>query len=208
MASAWQDCPILVTGFGPFHNILINASWVAVQELAEMAVYNPDRTPCKLEIREIPVEYETVSSTVPQLWKDLHPRLCVHVGVSPYDCIKIEEVAKNAIYDKLDVTWRCPDSQRCVPGGPSLIKTQVDVQSVVKHVMSTQTEVTVSTSDDAGRYLCDFIYYTSLHHGDAPVIFIHVPPLNEPYSSTQIAVTLKLIIETILTNWEQCVAQK
>ena len=208
MASSSQDCPVLVTGFGPFHNISVNASWVAVQELAEMNVYNPDGSPCKLEIREIPVEYEAVTSKVPQLWKDLRPRLCVHVGVSPYDCIKIEKVAKNAIYDKLDVTWKCPGTGRCVPEGPSHIKTQVDVQLVVTHVMSTQTAVKVSTSDDAGQYLCDFIYYTSLHHGDAPTIFIHVPPLNQPYSSTQIATALKVIIETILNNWKQCVEHK
>ena len=216
MASASLDRPILVTGFGPFRNYLVNvdvnASWVVAQELAEMTVYNPDRTPCKLEIREIPVEYETVSSTVPQLWKDLHPRLCIHMGVDPYQKelprINIEVASKNAIYRELDMKQRCPDSGKCVPDGPAYIRTQVDVQRVVTRVMSAQTDVRVATSPDAGRYLCGFIYYTSLHYGDAPVIFIHIPPIDQPYSCTQMAATLKLIIETILTDWEQCVTQK
>lgn len=40
-------------------------------------------------------------------------------------------------------------------------------------------------SDDPGRYLCDFIYYTSMveywrrdHEGRRPVMFLHVPAGN------------------------------
>ena len=208
MASGTQDGPILVTGFGPFFGHPVNASWVAVQELAGLSVLNPDGTRCNLEIHEIPVEYEAVTSEVPKLWKNVNPRFCVHVGVSPYDCIMIEQVAQNGTYRLPDVKGRCPNAGLCIQDGPSHIKTKVDVQHVVTHVMTAQTEVKVSFSTDAGRYLCDFIYYTSLHHGDAPAIFIHVPPLNEPYTSAQIASALKLIIETILANWEQCVSHK
>ena len=200
--------PVLVTGFGPFYGHSVNASWVAVQEMAELTVHNSDGSHCNLEIREIPVEYEAVSSEVPKLWKNVNPRFCVHVGVSPYDCVMIEQVAQNSTYHLSDVKGKCPTSGVCVQDGPSHIKTQVDVQRVVTHVMTAQSEVKVSASNDAGRYLCDFIYYTSLHCGDAPVIFIHVPPLNKPYSSAQIAKALKLIIEAVLTNWDTFVCQK
>lgn len=208
MASAPQDGTILVTGFGPFYGHSVNASWVAVQELARLTVLNPDGTHCKLVIREIPVEYEVVATEVPKLWRDVNPRFCVHVGVSPYDCVMIEQVAQNSTYHLEDVKGRYPSSGRCVQDGPSHIRTQVDVHRVVTQVMTTQSEVKVSASNDAGRYLCDFIYYTSLHCGDAPALFIHVPPLNKPYSSAQIASALKLIIETILTNWDSFVVSQ
>lgn len=211
MASAQggpRNGPVLVTGFGPFYGHSVNASWVAVQEMAELTLHNPDGTHCKLEIREIPVEYEAVTSEVPRLWKNVSPRLCVHVGVSPYDCVMIEQVAQNSTYHLVDVKGKCPPSGVCVQDGPSHIKTRVDVQSVVAHVMAAQSEVQVSASTDAGRYLCDFIYYTSLHCGDAPVMFVHVPPLSKPYSSAQIAKALKIIIEAVLTNWDSCVSDE
>ena len=72
-AAAPQDGTILVTGFGPFYGHSVNASWVAVQELARLTVHNPDGTHCKLDIREIPVEYEVVATEVPKLWRDVNP---------------------------------------------------------------------------------------------------------------------------------------
>ena len=74
MAAAPQDGTILVTGLGPFYGHSVNASWVAVQELARLTVHNPDGTHCKLDIREIPVEYEVVATEVPKLWRDVNPR--------------------------------------------------------------------------------------------------------------------------------------
>ena len=53
-------------------------------------------------------------------------------------------------------------------------------------------------SEDAGRYLCDFIYYKSLHMNKCPVVFVHVPPLNEPYSGEELGHALRDILEALL----------
>lgn len=75
--------PVLVTGFGPFGHHAVNASWVAVSGLKKLGVeHNSKEVP--LEAKEIPVAYDIVSSVVPQLYERFNPRLCVHVGVSPY----------------------------------------------------------------------------------------------------------------------------
>lgn len=75
--------PVLVTGFGPFGHHTVNASWVAVSGLKKLGVeHNARQVP--LEAKEIPVVYDIVSSVVPQLYERFNPRLCVHVGVSPY----------------------------------------------------------------------------------------------------------------------------
>jgi len=47
--------------------------------------------------------------------------------------------------------------------------------------------VEVCTSDDAGRFLCEFIYFKSLHSQNGRALFIHVPPVGKPYSSEQVA---------------------
>ena len=62
---------VTVEGFGPFGNHLVNASWVAVQELEKMGVAND----IDLVVKEIPVEYETVRSTVPQLRNQHKPHV-------------------------------------------------------------------------------------------------------------------------------------
>jgi len=76
---------------------------------------------------------------------------------------------------------------------PKVLQTTLDVDDVLERMrrpgpdgMSQLPEgATVKGSDDAGNYLCDFIYYSSLSHfwrkgcdgdGERPVVFLHVPP--------------------------------
>ena len=58
-------------GFGPFGNHEINASWCAVQELEKLGLSDD----VKLEVLEIPVEYDIVRSIVPKLWKTHSPKV-------------------------------------------------------------------------------------------------------------------------------------
>lgn len=60
---------VLVTGFGPFRDYKINASWEAVKLL-------PDEIDeCKLVKTEIPVVYDTVETKIPALWKEHSPEV-------------------------------------------------------------------------------------------------------------------------------------
>lgn len=56
-------------GFGPFGNHVVNASWVAVQEMEKMGLGND----VDLITKEIPVEYDTVQACIPELWRDYKP---------------------------------------------------------------------------------------------------------------------------------------
>ena len=44
---------VLVTGFGPFQNHTVNASWAAVQELEKMGVQDANSQSVSLTIREV-----------------------------------------------------------------------------------------------------------------------------------------------------------
>lgn len=70
-----NKCTILVTGFGPFQEHMINASWEAVKELQKLWADSKDVSDIELIIEEIPVSYSDVSSYVPQLWKKYNPRV-------------------------------------------------------------------------------------------------------------------------------------
>lgn len=195
--AALPQGPILVTGFGPFHYHKENASWVAVQELEKLGVVH-ESTSVPLETREIQVAYEVVSKQIPKLYDDLNPRLCVHVGVSPYTVVKLEKFGKNFGYCGPDVFNCAPSTKMCVPGGPEVIPSRFNVEVVCERLTQKQSDVTVEVSEDAGRYLCDYIYYTSLHMNRAPVVFVHVPELGKPYSALQLGHVLKILIETLL----------
>merc|ERR1719150_1546563 len=53
-------------------------------------------------------------------------------------------------------------------------------------------------SKDAGRYLCDFVYYRALHSSSGRALFIHVPPLDKPYKANQLAQAIVLVLKQIV----------
>ncbi|OWK51225.1 Pyroglutamyl-peptidase 1 [Lonchura striata] len=134
---------VVVTGFGPFGEHAVNASWIAVQELEKLGL----RDDVDLHVYEVPVEYQTVQRLIPALWKKHSPQKCGH----------------NVGYKGLDNCRFCPGSQCCVEGGPECIDSIIDMDAVCRRVSALGLDVTVTISKDAGRYLCDFTYYTSLY---------------------------------------------
>ena len=52
------------------------------------------------------------------------------------------------------------------------------------------------------RYLCDFIYYTSMAVCRSSCAFIHVPPLNRPYPARQLAESVRVAILSMLEDWQ------
>lgn len=97
-----------------------------------------------------------------------------------------------------DIYGESPDGFTCIAGGPECLQTTFDLDKVLEKVSGKQADVQFDVSSDAGRYLCDFIYYTSLHVNSTPVLFVHVPELGKPYTVHQIANALKTIIEVLL----------
>ena len=55
----------------------------------------------------------------------------------------------------------------------------------------------VHLSEDAGHYLCDFIYYKSLHMMSGNAVFVHVPELDEEITAEKISFDLAQIIRQI-----------
>lgn len=67
---------VLVTGFGPFINHPVNASWEAVRRMNKDELekeHNID-----LVLLEIPVTYENVDEFVPALWETHTPKVSFH----------------------------------------------------------------------------------------------------------------------------------
>ncbi|XP_037083327.1 pyroglutamyl-peptidase 1-like [Pollicipes pollicipes] len=177
---------IFVTGFGPFGTHVVNASWEAVCRLHEVGV--AEELGVQLVIEEVPVTYEYVMREIPKRWRELRPRLVVHVGVSAHTMtLQLERVSHNGPYQRDDVHQRTPPEHCCVPGRPSTLCTRLDLARTCKAIGNSRSAIDASVSDDAGHYLCDFIYFTSLSQDPGRAVFVHVPPLGMPYTANQMA---------------------
>ncbi|XP_024276894.1 pyroglutamyl-peptidase 1 isoform X1 [Oncorhynchus tshawytscha] len=191
---------VVVTGFEPFGEHTINASWVAVQELKKLGLGKD----IDLHVYEVPVDYQAVQCLIPSLLKQYHPQLVVHVGVSGMaTTVTLEKCGRNHGYKGLDNSRFCPHSQCCIEGGPDCIDSVIDMESVCKRVTASGLGVAVSVSQDAGRYLCDFTYYTSLYLSHGHSAFIHVPPIEKPYSGVDLGRALQAIIQGMLNMLDQ-----
>ena len=91
---------VLLTGFGPFHDHPVNASWEIVKEIKQLW----SNEVVNLEIREIPVVYSEVSSRVPNLYGELRPSLCV-------DPLRRERIRDSNARESRNEQW-IPDSGR------------------------------------------------------------------------------------------------
>ncbi|XP_066125562.1 pyroglutamyl-peptidase 1 isoform X4 [Saccopteryx bilineata] len=151
---------VVVTGFGPFGEHTVNASWIAVQELEKLGLGDS----VDLHVYEIPVEYQTVQRLIPALWEKHSPQLVVHVGVSGMaTTVTLEKCGHNKGYKGLDNCRFCPGSQCCVEDGPESIDSIIDMDAVCKRVTTLGLDVSVTISQDAGRVMAAQPLSTCLH---------------------------------------------
>ncbi|XP_023932442.1 pyroglutamyl-peptidase 1-like [Lingula anatina] len=138
---------VVVTGFGPFGSHTINASWLAVQELARKGLGQG----INLVVDQLPVAYSEVKNIVPKLW-NLRPKLVVHVGVSGIaDRLTLEQLAHNDGYEREDIFNCVPDTKCCVDGADHCLVSAIDMTKVQQCVNSSACGVEAIVSTDPGR---------------------------------------------------------
>ncbi|XP_047398063.1 pyroglutamyl-peptidase 1-like protein isoform X1 [Sciurus carolinensis] len=190
-----QSNCVVVTGFGPFRQHLVNSSWEAVKELSKLGL----GTDMEVELRtlQLPVDYREAKQRITRIWEDCQPQLAVHVGVdTSAKVIFLEQCGKNRGYRDADIRGFRPEGGVCLLGGPDVIESVVSMKAICKHVAVQDVEVTFSR--DAGRYVCDYAYYFSLHHGNGHAALIHIPPLSRWLPASLLGRVLQVIIQEML----------
>ncbi|QRV99848.1 pyroglutamyl-peptidase 1 [Ceratobasidium sp. AG-Ba] len=218
---------VLLTGFGPFRNVDKNPSWLAVSTLNNQTFTftpppgapGPPNTPkpkkptpveAHISALEIPVTYDAVLKTIPELHASKQYDVMLHVGVGSPGGLEVERQAHKTGYNEQDADGKmCPriDDQKHSKRGfgkgfekfGEVLKTGVNVDDVVDHLKSLGLEQT-KPSNDPGHYLCDFIYYCSLACAQndgkrVKVLFMHVPPAGVPYEVEDMTRAVKGIVE-------------
>ncbi|XP_043482098.1 pyroglutamyl-peptidase 1 [Leptopilina heterotoma] len=173
-----KEKKILITGFGPFGKHAINASWEAVMELEKKSDELNKKYGIQLITENVPVAYDHVSKRIPELWKQHKPMFVLHLGVSHLaKCLTIECRACNKGYDRPDVNNKLLNDNE---NDEKTLKTTIDVDSLCSYVNnnSSNSGCTACISKEAGRYLCEYIFYNSLNIDSERALFIHVPDFN------------------------------
>ncbi|XP_022190636.2 pyroglutamyl-peptidase 1 [Nilaparvata lugens] len=186
---------VIVTGFGPFFGHSVNASWESVKLLPN--IFEDDSI--NLIVEEIPVTYCAIEETIPKLWKEYDPIFVIHAGVSSLaNNLTIERCAKLKGYNRRDVDGQIPCGEACKFGLEEVLHSKVDVIDLCTQMNDMKSNVKTSISTDAGSYCCEYIYYTSLCHGEGRCLFVHVPQLGKPYQAEEIAQGLNNILRIVL----------
>ncbi|XP_066492073.1 pyroglutamyl-peptidase 1-like protein [Tiliqua scincoides] len=192
---------VVVTGFGPFRQYLVNSSWEAVKELSKLGLGDD----VALHIMELPVAYQKAKELVCKTWATLRPQLMVHVGLTSTSkaIIILEQCGKNKGYKDSDVCGFHPEDGCCISEGMERIESTINMKTIWKNIQVEGIDVVFSR--DAGRYVCDYIYYTSLYCGNGRAAFIHVPPLSTRITAEFLGRVLQTVILEMLKQSNICV---
>ncbi|XP_029094753.1 pyroglutamyl-peptidase 1-like protein isoform X2 [Monodon monoceros] len=162
----------------------------------------------ELRILQLPVDYREVKQRVTRIWEDLQPQLVVHVGVDPTaKAIFLEQCGKNWGYGDANIRGFHPERGVCLPDGPEVIASGVSMRAV-SYRRAVVKGVEVAFSRDAGRYVCDYTYYLSLHHGNGCAALVHVPPLSPSLPASLLGKALQVIIQEMLEETEKARSQR
>ncbi|KAH7328787.1 putative pyroglutamyl peptidase type I [Stachybotrys elegans] len=200
-----EEITVLVTGFGPFLDTApVNPAWEIAKDLpAYLPPLNPkdpsarqafSSRPVRILVHPeaIRVNYQVVRALVPVFWEMYQGHridYTIHIGMAgAHPHYQIERKGHRSGYVQPDVDGLIPDLDRYSRGKdwvwyglPEWLETDLDMPDLLSRwKANSPIGLDLRISDNAGRYLCEFIYYSSLsylykHQKERNVVFLHVP---------------------------------
>ncbi|EME42561.1 hypothetical protein DOTSEDRAFT_81403 [Dothistroma septosporum NZE10] len=230
-----RELTILVTGFGPFQDKFpVNPSFEITHALPD---YLPPTEAYRNGVRIIPypdpirVAFDEVRGLVPKLHEAYAGKVDVvlHLGMaSGRRWYSLERYGHREGYTKnkdLDGQMPDPDEGKTTFGDcPStmttsldyeriLLEWQVNVLTIPKGQPGHQADI--RPSEDAGHYLCDYIYFNSLacfgrkntmeggNDSSRPVLFFHVPAESDGFTLERGQAVTQALIRAIASSSSQ-----
>ncbi len=178
---------VLVTGFGPFENVCINASGVVAQRVAsereshrvDPATVGESETghlawlrdgrarPSEWRVKglELPTAYGRARELASQAAREFGCRAVVALGVWRGHDVRVERRASGI------VTSERRDARGEIWNGFSLGGDQVSRVDVA----ALADAIGARVSEDCGGYVCNATYQALLSATDKPTVFLHIP---------------------------------
>lgn len=169
---------MFLTGFGPFGSIRDNPSAVLARS-------------CGAPYEILPVAFSSVEAFLDARdFSRIDALLMIGVAAGR-NCLSLETTARNVCGDVADVEGIRRGPGPIEPGGPDSM-----IGTLWEPALLDQVSGDVETSDDAGKYLCNFIYYRALQKLPRLRIgFLHVPTFEFVSQSRQ-----QVLLRTLLNS--------
>lgn len=168
---------VLVTGFGPFPGAPFNPSGPLVRKLAYA------RRPAFADIALIghifPTSYDAVDKGLPNLIERFRPDAVLMFGLATRSRhIRIETQARNVLSAFPDASGRAAKRSSIAKNAPAHLPIRAPRSALIHSAR--RGRIPVRLSRDAGRYLCNYLYWRGLEAatqsgGPRLVVFIHIP---------------------------------
>jgi len=172
---------ILVAGFEPWASHQINPSGMLATRLNGTIIDQKEVVGIVL-----PVDFNNALDTIINYIDQRQPVLVMCLGLAPgSSLIRVETVALNVFYDPYNPCF-FQSIKRIDSSGPCVLLSSIAVESTVNVIQ--HANLSAEQSYFAGFYLCNALFYKSLHHLqnqkiDSSVGFIHVPQINSASDS-------------------------
>lgn len=198
---------ILITGFGPFPDMPVNASSQLARRLAAAARRRFDRVDVVSSV--LPTEWLAAPERLAALHGRHAPTVALHFGVaSRARGLEIERRAVNRCGEQPDAAGLLPPARRVVASAPAALPTTLPVEAILARLAA--LGIPASASDDAGSYLCNAVLYHSTCHvaaGNCGMAgFVHIPTRLPNVRSAAAPLTLAEAVAGGLAILDVCLA--
>jgi pyroglutamyl-peptidase len=150
---------VLITGFGPFPGVPVNATMQLVPELAQAAARQFAGVRIATEV--LATEWTSAPRRLDGLLAEIEPDLVLHFGVSPRARgFEIEARARNVCTQAPDAAGALPVGTAIRDGGAEFMAASLPAQHIVARLR--RRGIPAFVSRDAGGYLCNATLYHSL----------------------------------------------
>jgi pyroglutamyl-peptidase len=171
---------ILMTGFMPFPGVEVNPTQLVIRYFQDGTVPLPDGVQLIPEV--LPTSFSVAGLLIRELIHNHQPDAVLCLGVAQKrDAIHIERIAHN--WDEAKI----PDADGLQLSGQRIVEdaaeTHTSTLPIERMLAALQAaDIPAVISDDAGRYVCNHVFYSAryeidLHNLNIPCGFVHVPGL-------------------------------
>jgi len=177
---------ILVTGFSVFPGAPVNPTERLVAALRadpSLLAAMPDLGQADIRVELLPVEYSAIPQLLETFGREFAPDIAVHFGLSAGATgFTLERLARNGTAaGRVDNSGALP-AAACIVEGAGDHASTLPLETI--HAALSARGLPAAWSDDAGGYLCNYVFYLSrsgAFPAFAPALsgFVHVPPLRE-----------------------------
>jgi pyroglutamyl-peptidase len=178
---------VLLTGFTPFPGVPVNLTATLVPQIAAHARRRFAQG--RFVARVLPTEWAAAPLVLDELVARHQPDVVVHFGVDgSAEGFEIETQGINVCAARADAAGALPASVAVIEGAAERLAASLPVARILARLAA--RGIPARASDDAGRYLCNFVLYRSLHHAagvrerQMRAGFVHLPPAFSPLGLT------------------------